>query len=335
MFSFHGMQPKWKLVVEPSPNIAAVTSSVASLATSSVVSSVTSPEETTQAVLVQAAAAEQRVSESQTRPAESSGPLGYEAKPQTSTDNLAVLQADEAKSQTPKDNLSRVDKAKVQTSNGALNELFEHYRRTSDGDHKVAGKVADIKQARTGSAPRATRVTRKATTAKATKESVQPPKENLRAKPSESKSKSAGKRKRPAANKAKTRKRARGPFDRRRKVTESSSEDDDDGVEVQRTRDDAFEIRFNHLYKPDAKLPDSCYDFGKYEGKFVSEVVVCDQEVWNGTQNWGFCGIAYLRWMLSDKFKPRRGQYKLLKAVRAHSKAYDRFMNSVQPSTVP
>jgi hypothetical protein len=356
MFSFQSLRSEWKPVIEPSPNIVAVTSSAVSL----VVSPVTFPEQTTQEVLVQDVVTEQQLSEWQTRPAESSGPLGYEATPQTSRDNFEALQADEATVQTSNDNLSRVDEAKVQTSNDASNDLAEgdKQQKTLDGGRKVADKVADkaadAKQARTSDsikkkvavpkagsvpkrprAPRATRVTPKATTTKATKESVQPPKENPRAKTSKSNSKSdsksAQKRKRPAANKVNTRKRARGPFGRRRKATESSSEDDDDGVEVQRIRDDAFEIRFNHLYKPDAKLPVRVIDIGQYKGKFVSEVIVSGQEVRYGKQKWGYCGIAYLRWMLSDDFDPWPSQYKLMKAVRAHCKAYDRFMNSLEP----
>lgn len=115
---------------------------------------------------------------------------------------------------------------------------------------------------------------------------------------------------------------------------DSSSEDEDFGLsEVQRTKNDAFEIRFNHLYKPNAKLPDARYSFGQCKGKFVSEVVVGGQEVLtDGIKNERFRGIAYLRWMLSDAFKPRPGNARLLRAVRAHSKAYDHFMNTLQPA---
>jgi hypothetical protein len=121
----------------------------------------------------------------------------------------------------------------------------------------------------------------------------------------------------------------------KKKVIESSSEDEDD-ARSQRTKPDVFEIRFNHLYKPDSKLPDARFYFGQCEGKSVSQVVVGGPEVLtNGRQNDKFRGIAYCRWMLSDEFKPRPGNAKLIKAVRAHAKAYNRFMNSVEPSTVP
>lgn len=128
------------------------------------------------------------------------------------------------------------------------------------------------------------------------------------------------------------RKPARGPPGQKKRAAESSSEGEDAGIEVPRTRNDAFEIRFNHLYKPDPKLPDARYSFGQCKGKFVSEVVVGGTEaLTDGVKNERFRGIAYLRWMLSAAFKPRPGNAKLLRAVRAHAKAYDQFMNTVEP----
>jgi hypothetical protein len=98
---------------------------------------------------------------------------------------------------------------------------------------------------------------------------------------------------------------------------ESSPEDQDHGA--QRTKSSKFERRFNYLYRPDPTLPDARVTFGKLRAKLVSELMVGGREV------------GYLRWLLSDSFTPRPSNAELIRAAQAHVKAFDQFMNSLEP----
>ena len=113
---------------------------------------------------------------------------------------------------------------------------------------------------------------------------------------------------------------ARRTVGQAKRARESSPEPEDLGT--RRTKSAKFERRFNHLYRPDHSLPDANVAFGKHKGKLVSQLMDGGRE------------IEYLRWLQSDQFTPRPNNAELLRAAKAHSQAFDRFMNTLEPDLI-